>query len=1559
MGNEEKKKELNTKISKAKVFLRLSNIVFCLVFVPIILLYANLGWVVNRFLDVKSIKEIVNKNTNLVLELDSPVIQTTKDFCINFSTKKIGLKEPASGVFLFKTDNAEIAVRIFPLLFKRIEFKEVAASNLTVNFERYKDGSFNFQKYLKKGANFPLTLAANNALVLVDNYLISYKDNVTALNAKITGKDLVSSEFNLNSIADIKTEGELRLSMAGKTQLSPYAIDAKLKFPLNKNLDFKDYRLRASVKNIDFTYFYPYILEFVSKDIKALRGNGSLVILPKDDASLSKNPLEFKLDMEDVFLNIFKNGHDNHIDIKGKSTLDLTISFQKDEIFIDNFGFLKINPAKNAALPADRGDIDISAYGVLKNISNPRSINPDITFEIKNSSFADMLKIIPDYLIKMQQDYVPNLKKYNANARVNAKFQIKDRFRFPNMFGYIKLDDVYLIERPRVIKTSSGSCTFNGDKVYINVDVNLPPMGQKLTVKGETEIKELPFAKFDIKSTSAADIEFAHKILIPLHKIFGFQLGPLPFMTITGNGEIFLKTEGTREDAKLNGYFRAKNGTATLTGLNTKLFNGNLNLLFKDKKIIFDNTTGLIEGAKIRIDGNSDVAGNLDLHVNIFDVSAKRAFEVVKTSDMVLALLNGGKFLDAYTNPKGNIDFKMRLWGKTSPVSEDDFTDFSKMEPSDDLKSKGTITFKNNDIDIFPEIKATKVAGTLDFTDFVTMNLNANIYSSPFNVTGTVSPDTKASKKRSEQPQIVDLTFKSKDVKSKDLFRFFYDNQEGFQAKNKISPELYDILNKTSFKFAANVRAKGKVNPNDEMIDMRKFMLDGWAVGMNSKNSDILFNSGEVKFKDQKIIFKDLNKTAWGANIVTSGEIDKIFDNSFIPNLNFKLVSLPFSKLSEFAKGTNDKKIQKILNDFSDFKGNLNGEFKYNKEGFLGHANLNNVSIYDKKRDLPIFLNSGDLKFSNNNLKLNALNMSYGHTPIYLDASLSDYNTLEPNFNIYISTNLNEESLDKLLNPMLQYPLKSKGEFTLKGRLRGTLDNYTLFSSVVLNSGADLYYMGANLGDTANKREINSRIDFKDDEINIRNINYLKFILSQNNKQTPYEMLKLSGGVKTENSKLFLNNVKFHTPNPAPARLLNIIFKKSVLKQGVFTADMLLNGSVFEPVARGSVNFSNVDMPLYQAQIKDIKLIMDEKLIRAVFDGKGFGSDIKVVTEIVNKPVLPVVINSAEISSEIIDLNAFINGLSQFAKAQKTTDPTAKQAIVLLPTDFEVKRGSFRANEIHYNNIKAQNFSGNFKHTKEGIFAFNDIIFDIAGGKVKTDGSYEFNTTKFTINSEIKDCDANTLVTDILGTKNQIFGTTNGKISLTGRELNTTGGINKVQANVDFSIYDGKMPKLGSLEYLLRAGNLVKSGIMGFTINNIIEVLIPYKTGEFKKISGDFIVENGKVDKMNIYSKGDNLSIYTSGNYDIATNVGDFEVLGKLSTKISNLLGPVGNASVNSLVNFVTNNKFSKDSKEDLVQDVEKIPDILNSTGDFRLFAAKILGDLNTDNFVKSFNWLN
>ena len=83
------------------------------------------------------------------------------------------------------------------------------------------------------------------------------------------------------------------------------------------------------------------------------------------------------------------------------------------------------------------------------------------------------------------------------------------------------------------------------------------------------------------------------------------------------------------------------------------------------------------------------------------------------------------------------------------------------------------------------------------------------------------------------------------------------------------------------------------------------------------------------------------------------------------------------------------------------------------------------------------------------------------------------------------------------------------------------------------------------------------------------------------------------------------------------------------------------------------------------------------------------GSDVKLAAEIINKATLPVVINKAEITSKTINLNDFISGLSRFSKANKSTDPTAKQEMLLSPVDFEIKSGKFSAKEIYYNNVKA------------------------------------------------------------------------------------------------------------------------------------------------------------------------------------------------------------------------------------------------------------------------------
>ena len=83
---------------------------------------------------------------------------------------------------------------------------------------------------------------------------------------------------------------------------------------------------------------------------------------------------------------------------------------------------------------------------------------------------------------------------------------------------------------------------------------------------------------------------------------------------------------------------------------------------------------------------------------------------------------------------------------------------------------------------------------------------------------------------------------------------------------------------------------------------------------------------------------------------------------------------------------------------------------------------------------------------------------------------------------------------------------------------------------------------------------------------------------------------------------------------------------------------------------------------------------------------------------------------------------------------------------------------------------------------------------------------------------------------------NQIYGDLTGDIDLTCNGIDFSHCMETLSGNALFNVKDGKMPKLGSLEYLLKAGNLVKGGLTGISINSVIDLLAPSKTGDFSDI---------------------------------------------------------------------------------------------------------------------------
>lgn len=162
------------------------------------------------------------------------------------------------------------------------------------------------------------------------------------------------------------------------------------------------------------------------------------------------------------------------------------------------------------------------------------------------------------------------------------------------------------------------------------------------------------------------------------------------------------------------------------------------------------------------------------------------------------------------------------------------------------------------------------------------------------------------------------------------------------------------------------------------------------------------------------------------------------------------------------------------------------------------------------------------------------------------------------------------------------------------------------------------------------------------------------------------------------------------------------------------------------------------------------------------------------------------------------------------------------------------------------------------------------------------------------------------------------------------------------------------MPKLGSVEYLLRATNLFQSALTALSLNNIIELMKPFKTGTFSKISGLISVKNGKLKNMSVFSQGKTLSIFMTGDYNIAESEADVIIYGKLGKKTEGLLGPIGNISANSLFTIIPSFKNNKDYMAEL----KKIPDIDYKNKDVKFFRATVKGDINDDNVSTSFRWI-
>lgn len=665
---------------------------------------------------------------------------------------------------------------------------------------------------------------------------------------------------------------------------------------------------------------------------------------------------------------------------------------------------------------------------------------------------------------------------------------------------------------------------------------------------------------------------------------------------------------------------------------------------------------------------------------------------------------------------------------------------------------------------------------------------------------------------------------------------------------------------------------------------------------------------------------------------------------------------------------------------------NLYGNIKFKKSKAGADADVDLYSIVDKSKlyvkgkvknkvlnlkfkpdgvnfvvsNIPGKIYSGNIELNNDKLMLYKVNAIMDSMPVLIDGTVENI-FKKPNFNLYLNSKPTQKFIEKYLNKNTTYPLKIKGDIIYSARIRGTKEAFGARAEIDMQEDSNIYYMGATLGDTNNPIRIFSDTNvYKSatgSSIIVNNFQYDKLITSQNDKEFIAPQLNAKGQINLSKNNINFRNFKIKTLNPTDAKVFNLLFKKPMIKQGLFSSNAILNGPIVAPKITGFLNFNGIDIPLLDTTIKDISFDFSDKNIDIKSKGEIFSNKIIVLANMQNKLTAPYVINNADIYLGNLDLNQLsksVNKLQVESDMNKLSEP--RQNIDI--TNFIVKDAKLKADSILVKNTVAKNLTAKLSLNENLKFLLDDFKFEVADGKVNGNFAYNLLNSKSELELHVDNVNANSMAETLFDLQNQIYGALTGRVDLECNGKTHKTCMDTLSGTGSFRVADGRMPKLGSLEYLLKSANLVKSGVTGITLNSLINLVTPLKTGQFENINGNFAIKSGIANSIQIFSKGQDLSVFLTGTYNFSTLIADLQIFGRISKKVSTSLGSLGNASLNSLFNTIPGINLDEANKSDFIKNINKIPGVELNDKSYRIFSAEIYGDINGENYVQSFKWV-
>jgi hypothetical protein len=1342
--------------------------------------------------------------------------------------------------------------------------------------------------------DYPIEIDAKNACVDVDRVKIK-KSNVN-----------ISDNGNLQKIGMTdfyykKNRNSFILNGEMSCESKNISSFAKLDILIPRNKNYKSSKLNIKADNFDISVFSELASKIISEDIKNIEGR---VTVNSDSHSL-------KADLNGIKI-LCKNPY-NSIVFPQKFVILSDYKILKDKLILD-----KCNLSADGINACLSGDIE-----------NIISTTPNVNLKValKDIDLRKGALMLPS--IKTEDINLQKLKQYPFYAKMSGDMNITGKLPTPDVKGFVKVTDGILIKPIQNAKKGADiTIHFKGQKLGLDVVVSAGG-NEVVYVTGDIDIYGEKYVNLIIKSSKSVDLATAERVVNPLHEILCFLIGPVPIMDITGAGNVDIKVVGTKKDPHIWGNFNFTRTNARFLDVhNMVLKNASGNLNFNNQNAHFINKTGTLNGQPMTIDGVCTLFGDLDFNVTAKNQKLANLIDILTTSPMLVSVKS---LVPPVRDVKGQADFILNLKGKVLDIED--------VKINENVFLKGYIKLLGNSLNL-NGMKANNIKGIINF----------NRKNCDFDIDSNISKSSRAKLVGKIIDNVADITVSAPRI-----------------CVNEIEPERLKYVDNLYVKCYAKYKGKADKIEIGGINSVIEVIKDNLPV----KHGKIL--SGKITLKGSNLSIQNLN-----------GIIEK---NPFKLNLTAKNLGHSELNLSKanFNGEFNCKEFDlAILNEITRMKilpSNLQNEIeKINVIG--GNANINAKvrnnqlnSILDmndikfdysttigSKKDkvtIPIKLISGRIILKNNTLMLNKLNCLIDNMPVLMYGAVNNIYK-NPEYNIHINSKLVQKVIYKYWNAHNIYPIKMNGDILLTSQLMGNKNHTHLKTDIMMESNSSIYYMGATVGEALNPNTVNIDADIdKTGKVKLNRFSYNKLVSSQNNHQNVIPLLLMNGEVKKVGNIYAFKNFIVKTENPANANFFNIIFKKPTIKRGSFTSDLRINGTSNQPKIIGKFDVTNMEMPYLNTTIKDLDMEFKPDNIIVTTKGEILSNYIMVNAKIKNRLIPPYVVNGANLYVNELDVNHSIGQLKQLElkglSSAISSDTDAVGADLL--NSVILNDVKIRAGNVVIKNIKASNLDAICSLDDKMHLSVESFKFNMASGAISGKLHYNLLNNFMKLEMDAKDVNANSLTIALFDLPNQIYGLLTGHVELSCNATNDKTRMETLNGTADFKVAKGRMPKLGSLEYLLKAGNLIKGGITSLSMNGIIDVITPMKSGEFSSINGYLKIKDGVAKTLQIHSHGKDMNLYITGRYTFPTQIADMKVFGQISRKMSTLLGTAGNISLNTLFNKIP--WISLDKNSQFISDLNKIPGIELTNKSTRKFMVEILGDINGDSYVKSFRWIN